>query len=117
MKHGEASAQRLFIKRVRMDPRTKDLPLCAIPNGERRDKITASLLKASGVLSGMPDLLLPVMRNGCGALWIEMKSPTGRLSKNQTKVIQVLRDSGYEVAICYSADSAWDALVKYMGLR
>lgn len=45
-----------------------------IPNGGPRSKATAARLKAAGVKAGMPDICLPVPRNGYGALYIELKS-------------------------------------------
>jgi hypothetical protein len=49
--------------------------LFAIPNGGKRNPVTAAVLKAEGVLAGVPDLCLPVKRGPYGGLWIELKRP------------------------------------------
>src|SRR5262245_46077094 len=53
--------------------------LFAIPNGGKRDKVTAARLKAEGVKAGVPDICLPVARMGYYGFWIEMK-----VGKNKT---------------------------------
>ena len=42
----------------------------AIPNGGTRDKITAGMLKAEGVKSGIPDVFWPVPRGKYHGLYI-----------------------------------------------
>ena len=45
-----------------------------IPNGGKRDKRTAVALKRQGVKAGVPDICLPVARNGYHGLYIELKA-------------------------------------------
>lgn len=52
----------------------------AVPNGERRDKITGAKLKAQGVLPGAPDII--IAHNGIIA-FVEVKTPKGRPSPAQ----------------------------------
>lgn len=52
----------------------------AVPNGERRDKITGARLKAQGVLAGAPDLV--VCCDGVIA-FVEVKNDKGKPSKPQ----------------------------------
>src|SRR5690554_620263 len=67
----------------------KEIPelarLFAIPNGGHRSKRTAALLKLTGVKRGVPDIFLPLPRNGYHGLWIELKSmsKSARASKEQ----------------------------------
>lgn len=89
--------------------------LFAIPNGGRRDKATAGRLKAEGVRAGMPDLCLPVPRGGACALWIEMKTETGRLSEAQRETADALRAEGARVEVCRSAAEAIGVLEAYAG--
>ncbi len=49
-----------------------------IPN-ERTDKVQASILKATGVKAGVPDLHLPVPAGSYHGLFIEMKSLDGKI--------------------------------------
>ena len=55
-----------------------------VPNGERRDKITAARLKRQGVVAGIPDLCLPLPGNK--VFWLELKTKKGRLSKVQQRL-------------------------------
>lgn len=49
----------------------------AIPNGGKRNIVTASKLKLEGVKAGVPDLFLAVSRHNCHGLFIEMKRAKG----------------------------------------
>jgi len=78
-----------------------DIYYFAIPNGGARNAITGKRLKDEGVKAGVPDLFLYGLR-----LFIEMKSPTGRLSPAQVARHKELREAGYRVEICHSAEEA-----------
>jgi hypothetical protein len=118
-RHLEAIEQRLFVQRFRLDPRTRDLPACAIPNGGRRGPREAALLKAEGVTAGAPDWVLFVPRSGWAGLALEFKSPTGkgRLTVTQSDFHESLRAHGWMVAVVTSALAAWDILMAYMGAQ
>ncbi len=63
--------------------------LTAIPNGGRRDLVTAARLKRQGVLAGIPDLF------ACGAgglAFIELKNPAGKSKKAETLLSDAQRD-------------------------
>lgn len=118
----EAIEQRLFIKRLRLDPRTKDLPWCSVPNGGKRNAREAALLKAEGVQAGVPDWLLFEVRADTEShlltlgLAIEFKSPTGkgRVSDSQKVWHENLRRNGWQVNICTTAQEAWNILEAYL---
>jgi len=118
-RHLEAIEQRLFVQRFRLDPRTRDLPACAIPNGGRRGPREAALLKAEGVTAGAPDWMLFVPRSGWAGLALEFKSPTGkgRLTVTQADFHEALRRQGWMVAVVTSALAAWDILMAYLGAQ
>lgn len=68
-----------------------DLFFFHIPNGEKRDIITATKLKRMGVKSGAPDLFFPSLK-----LCIELKrSATSRLSKTQLEMKDKFEQNGY----------------------
>lgn len=115
MKHDEAVQQRLFIKRVRLDPRTKHLPIFAIPNGGKRGKREATLMKAEGVLAGVPDIFVAEGRHDCGGLFLEFKSAKGRQSPAQKAMEVNLLRQGYSVELVRSAEEAWGELMDYLG--
>lgn len=93
-----------------------------IPNGGKRGKVEAARLKAAGVKAGMPDICLPVPRNGYGALYIELKKPEsksmgirkGTVSQKQREVISALQRSGNAVAVCYGAEEAIKTIKGYL---
>lgn len=58
------------------------------PNGGRRNKAEAAKLKAMGVRKGIPDLFLPIPRQGYHGLYIETKKiKNGKVSPDQQKKI------------------------------
>lgn len=74
----------------------------AIPNGGQRNKIVAAKLKEEGVLSGVPDLHIPVAKGIYHGLYIEMKAGKNKLTDNQITIIDKLKNEGYKCAVCYS---------------
>jgi hypothetical protein len=86
----------------------------AIPNGGHRNKITAAKLKAEGVLKGMPDLCVPVARNGYNALYIEMKAGKNKPTKNQRIAIDYLMKEGSKCEICYSFEQFRNIVNEYL---
>ncbi len=83
----------------------------AIPNGGHRHPTVAAKMKAEGVVAGIPDLFVADGRPG---LFIELKTASGRLSKKQDEMIEVLRGAGYPVAVCYGLDDAKAAFISYL---
>ncbi len=90
--------------------------LFAIPNGGLRRPRTAGRLKAEGAQDGVPDLLLPVARAGHYGLFIEMKSPTGRLSMRQRWWAETLTAAGHRVEVARGWPAACALIVDYLGL-
>lgn len=83
----------------------KDGIIYAVPNGGKRDHTTAAEMKAEGVISGVPDLHIPVPRKGYASLYIEMKNgKAGRLSDNQKEMIDLLRKYGNKVEVVRTLD-------------
>jgi len=87
-----------------------------IPNGGHRNAAEAARFKAEGVKAGVPDLFLPVARQGKHGLWIEMKRREGgRVSEHQSEWIEQLREQGYAVEVCCGWEEASALLVTYLG--
>lgn len=85
-----------------------------IPNGGARSKATAGKLKAEGVKTGVPDLFLPVAREGFHGLFIEMKIKPNKTTPNQDKWIAALKEQGYRVEVCYGWREAAKVLEGYI---
>lgn len=88
-----------------------------IANGGFRTKRTAAMLKRLGVKPGVPDLFLPVPRNGAHGLFIEMKRiKGGRLSPYQEEWIRQLTRQGYTCAVCAGAEAAIGVIRGYLDI-
>lgn len=90
--------------------------LCyAIPNGAYTTKTTARKLVAEGVCHGIPDLCIPIGRNGYHALYIEMKNgKAGRLSEHQKEVIPRLQAFGNKVVVCRTFEEFRREIKEYL---
>lgn len=88
--------------------------LFAVPNGGHRHVAVAAKLKAEGVRPGVPDLWLPVQRQGFAGLVIEMKAGKGRLSSNQQDWLGFLGEQGYMAVVCVGADAAIQTIKDYL---
>jgi hypothetical protein len=97
-------------------PRVPELRLLfAIPNGGHRRKGVAGQLKAAGVRAGVPDIFLPVARQGYHGMWIELKYGRGRTSGAQDAWIETLREQGYDVAVAHGWQPAAQLVCRYLG--
>ena len=88
----------------------------AIPNGGKRNLITAKKLKAEGVKAGVPDLC--IIKDG-QAFFLEVKRPAstaggkGRLSPAQKDMIGRLEEAGGEVKVVYSVADVIEACIDW----
>lgn len=86
----------------------------AIPNGEQRSAMTGAKLKAAGVKAGVPDIFLPVARNGFHGLWIELKIKGGVVSEKQYEWLAKLSEQGYATRVCFGWLEAKQELLEYL---
>ena len=87
----------------------------AIPNGGQRNVIVASKLKAEGVLSGVPDLCIPIAKKGYNGLYVELKNgKVGKVSDNQKTIMEKLQSEGYRCEVCRSFDEFKNVVDDYM---
>lgn len=89
--------------------------LFAVPNGGKRDKVTAAKLKAEGALAGVADLILLIQSKGYGALLIEMKTSSGRQADSQKAWQKAIEKDGYKYVICRSISDFIKEVNSYMG--
>ena len=85
-----------------------------IPNEGKRSKSGGAILKAAGLKPGIPDICLPVARQGYNALYIEMKYGNNKPTAEQREMISALRESGNKVSVCYSAEEAREVIRHYL---
>lgn len=102
----------------------------SIPNGGKRDKITAARLKATGVKAGVPDVFLPVARGDFNGLFIELKrrasykpgkmgktivdKAAGVTSDKQDEWAEALTKEGFRVVVAFGWQDAAAALSAYL---
>lgn len=83
-------------------------------NGLKRTKNAQGKAKHQGMLSGVPDLFLPVKNNYFVGLYIEMKSAKGRVSVEQSRYLKCAAENGYSVVVCYSASDAINTIKAHL---
>lgn len=96
----------------------------AIPNGRKRNKIDAGMLKAEGVKAGVPDMMIAwPLQNITGEGWysglfLELKKPiVGKVGEAQTPWHERLTAHGYKVVVAYTWEEARDAVLAYFGFK
>lgn len=117
MKHLESAHQAQVVEWSRWAYKTGKYPMlnmlhCSL-NGVKLSGTQARIAKGQGMLSGVPDLFLPVPKNGYHGLFIEMKSEKGRVTENQHWFLTNAESLGYKIAVCYSAKEAISAIQAY----
>ena len=117
MKHIESAHQAQVVEWSKWAYKTGKYPMlnmlhCSL-NGVKLSGTQAKVAKGQGMLSGVPDLFLPVPKNGFHGLFIEMKSEKGRLTENQHWFLTNAESVGYKTAVCYSAKEAISAIQAY----
>lgn len=99
---------------MRDDDAIPELRWCfAVPNGGKRDAITAGRMKAEGVKAGVLDIFWPLKRGLYSGLWLEMKKPGCKLSPEQIDFIAHAEAQGYRCAVAYSWREAADIIRNY----
>lgn len=100
-----------------------DEMLACIPNQLIRGCVQARRMIMSGLIPGLPDLMLLKPIEPWAGLFIELKRPTvkgqpkGVVSPRQESVMAHLSSRGYKVALCFGWDAAKLEITKYLGPR
>lgn len=89
--------------------------LYAVPNGGKRDVVTAARLKAEGVKAGVPDVVLTVARNGYHGFYLELKVGKNKTSAEQDAWLAALAFQGYLVDVSYGWQEAAHKIARYLG--
>jgi len=86
----------------------------AIPNHWQGGIGRGRYLRAEGQRGGVPDIFLPVARNGWHGCFIELKRPGGKVSASQMEWQEALTNQGYLARICWSAEEAIRTIEAYL---
>ena len=86
-------------------------------NGFKLSTGQAVKAKKQGMLAGVPDIFLPVSKNGFHGLFIEMKKENGgRTSLKQKILINKLNNNGYLAVVKYGHKEAIETIKIYLGI-
>lgn len=93
--------------------------LIHVPNGGARTAAEAGVLKATGVVAGIPDLLLLAPRGRFCGLAVEMKGADSRgrlgdLSDDQARALSRLQAEGWAVDVCWTAAQGIATVTHYL---
>lgn len=90
------------------------LAFFAVPNGGKRSKVEASIMKACGMRSGVPDLVV-LIPGAARTLFWELKAGKNTLDEPQKGWRDWIMAAGYEWREIRSVDDAENALHAYVG--
>jgi hypothetical protein len=115
----EHDEQKKLIKWWEMYSSSKGIPkelFFAIPNGGKRDVITAKVLQSEGVRPGVPDLFLALETYTHAGLFIEMKKAKGGVvSDKQRAFAEMLENhTSYQHKVCRGFDEARLCVERYI---
>lgn len=97
-----------------------DVCFCATCGGIRTGWKQAKKMKAMGYEAGTPDLIIFASSKAEGVSWywagllIEMKAPGKTASPEQKAKHEMLKQAGYMVVVCDSAQEAREEIIRYL---
>lgn len=113
----ESRIQQSFITWCNMKVLSGEYPelalIMSIPNGAIQPRMRKRQI-AEGMQVGAPDLFLPVARGGYHGLFVEVKSPDGRLSLQQVEMHRKLTAGKYFLAVCRNLADFIEVIRQYL---
>lgn len=108
-RHVESGIQQAIVQWFRLQyPR---YIIAAIPNGGFRNAKEATIMKREGILAGFSDLIIIAEHN---VLFLEVKTPDGRLSEKQKEFQRKVCALGFEYIVCRSFDESALAIERWL---
>lgn len=93
----------------------KKIPIFHIPNGSYKSVTARIKAKQEGLVSGIPDLMIPVVNKNHHGLFIEMKRvKNSKVSVHQKQWIELLNKQGYKAIVCYGNNEAIQEIENYI---
>lgn len=112
--HEESRIQQACVRWFRMQyPRYARL-FFAVPNGGGRSKIEAAIMKGEGVTAGVADMLLLLPSGEHPYLCIEMKTASGRQTREQKAWQADVEAVGGRYAVCRSIEDFMREIKTYL---
>jgi hypothetical protein len=115
MNRPEQDLQRACVQLLHVYEGMGKLAFAHVPNGGKRGKVEAAIMKGLGVRAGFPDFILiwsTALGDPCSG-FIELKSENGCLSYNQTKWRDTLKRHNHAWAEVRSIDQLQKVLAKW----
>lgn len=114
----EHQIQSAFMDWVRLEEKQDERLklLFAVPNGGKRNPVTASLLKRAGVRAGVLDIFFPYRTSMFIGLAIEFKSPTGTMADDQKGYADLLTQQGWLVVVRTDTEQAIRTVKRYLAV-
>ncbi|MFR9498011.1 MAG: VRR-NUC domain-containing protein [Rikenellaceae bacterium] len=115
-RHLESKLQIACVTWFRMQYRSLEKVLFAVPNGGARSKIEAKIMKAEGVTPGVADLILLKANSRYGALCIEMKTKSNRSTQSDNQLLwqEEITQHGSKYVVCRSLDEFMNEVNNYL---
>ena len=88
--------------------------LFAVPNGHKRNIVTAVKLKKEGVVAGVSDLILLVPNKTYNGLCIEMKIGKGKQTESQKEFQSDVEQTGYKYSVCRTLEEFINLINNYI---
>jgi len=111
MRHDEDLIQQLVVRFMRS--KYPSIPFTCSP-ATAKNPHKGIKNKKMGYCKGWPDLFFAAPYKGFNGLFIELKTPKGKISKEQSEILTRLADLGYKAAICRSADEAIETIERFL---
>lgn len=102
MRHLESDLQRDCVQWFRYQYPQMSKMLFSVPNGGKRSRIEAAIMKGEGCVSGVADLILLVSNGKYNSLCIEMKYGNGKQTDNQVQWQKEAEKFGNKYVLCRS---------------
>lgn len=113
MKTKESQLQKACVRWFQLQYPKHKLLLFAVPNGGKRNAITAANLKAEGVIPGVSDLILLYSNGMYPYLCIEMKFGKNKQQESQIEWQQAVEKAGGKYLVIRTFDGFREAVKEY----
>lgn len=95
----------------------KKIPYFSIPNGGKRNLITAKKLKAEGVKAGVSDLFIYLPASGYHGLFVEVKYGKNKQQQSQIEFQSKVEKNGYKYILVYSLEDLINGINNYVSAK
>ena len=100
---------------VHLDEEYPDALYTSSIAGLKLPKHLGAQLSQAGYRRGTSDLMIFEARHGYHALFLEVKTLTGKPSDDQLEFQQLSRDRGYKYEFCYGREEGIKIIDEYLG--